>query len=79
VTSMQNRAPILLSLSSSSSLSLAAALLVILEFSSTYEAHGTLNRLYELVSRSYWVCKSYLPSYFIVFQIFILDELVLWI
>jgi hypothetical protein len=55
--------------------SFVMALLVILEFSPPYEASGALNRLYELVSRSYWVRMSSLPSHFIVFRFLCLDEL----
>jgi hypothetical protein len=55
--------------------SVAVAPLAILEFSPPYEVCGALNRLQELISRSYWVRMPSLPSHLVIFQKFRLDEL----
>jgi hypothetical protein len=47
--------------------------LMILKFLGPYEACGALNCRHELLSRSYWVRMSLLPTYFVVFQFFRLD------
>jgi hypothetical protein len=75
VTSTQNRASIPFSLSSSASLHLVVTPLVICEFSPLFGARDAINWLHELISQSCWVRTSSVPSHFVVFWFFRLNEL----